>query len=103
MEAPFTAVLFVVGVICIVNLAVSILVIRSPFYSHAQKAAQCALVWLIPLLGPVAVWAFLRAQYNWQKFDTRAYPERSQKMVGVEINDAINGGHGGSGEVGGHD
>ena len=49
--------------------------------SSFQKAAQCAVVWLVPIVGAVGIWAFLRSQYNWKKFDTRAYPERSEKMV----------------------
>lgn len=91
-----------VGVVCGVNLLVSLMVVRSRFYSLGQKAAQCAIVWLLPILGSVGVWAFLRAQYKWEKHDTRAYPEPSEKMVVVEINDAINdsGGNAGAGGEG---
>jgi hypothetical protein len=78
------------GAACLVNLAVSVLVIRSRLYSPVQKLLQCLLLWLIPILGPVGIWAFLRAQHRWEKYDTRAFPEPSEKMVVVEINDAIN-------------
>lgn len=79
------------------NLWVSVSVIRSPFHSAGQKFAQCLIVWLIPLFGAVGIWVFLRSQYNGQKYDTRAYPESSEKMVAVEVQDAIHasGGHAG--------
>ena len=88
---------YAAGALAIANLWVSVSVIRSPFYSRGQKLAQCLIVWLIPLFGAIGIWAFLRAQYNWQKYDTRAYPERSEKGVAVEVQDAIHesGGHAG--------
>jgi hypothetical protein len=93
--------LALLGAALLVNLIVSVSVIRSPFYSGTQKLAQCAIVWLVPLLGPVAIWSFLRAQHGWRAYDTRAYPEPTKKMVAVEINDAVignlgGGSHGGS-------
>lgn len=89
MDALLTPVLILSSVLCLINLYISILVIRCAFYSTAQKLVQCLIVWLIPIIGPIGIWSFLRAQYNWQKYDTRAYPEPSQKMVAVEINNAI--------------
>lgn len=88
---------YTAGALTIANLWVSVSVIRSPFYSAGQKLAQCLIVWLIPLLGVIGIWAFLRAQYNWQKYNTRAYPERSEKGVAVAVQDAIHesGGHAG--------
>ncbi len=64
---------------------------------------QCLIVWLPPGIGVVAIGLFLRAQYNWEKFDTRAYPERSRKMVAAEVNNVIHdhfgeGGGGGGGD-----
>lgn len=53
--------------------------------SAFQKLAQCSIVWLVPIIGAVGIWAFLRSQYNWNKFDTRAYPEHSEKMVLLEL------------------
>ncbi len=65
------------------------------------------MIWLLPGLGVTLVWLFLRAQYGWEKFNTRAYPERSQKMVAVEVNNALHDhfGHdgGGFGDGGGAD
>lgn len=89
MNELFTPVYALGCVLGLINLYISIIVIRCPFYSPTQKLAQCLIVWLIPIIGPVGIWSFMRAQYNWQKYDTRAYPEPSQKMVAVEINNAI--------------
>lgn len=103
MDAPMKAVLVIAGVLCAANLLVSYLINRSPFYSRGQKAAQCAIVWVIPVLGPVGVWAFLRSQYGWAKYDTRAYPEPTEKMISVEVNDAISSGSSHGNEANGHD
>ena len=59
------------------------------------------MIWFIPLLGAVGVWLFLRVQYNWQKYDTRAYPERSEKMVAVEIDHAVHDSFGDGGHAAG--
>lgn len=84
------------GVLCLVNLYVSVLVIRSHFYSAKQKSAQCAIVWLVPIFGAIGIWSFLRAQYKWEKYNTRAYPERAQRMVAVEVSNAIHENAGGA-------
>jgi|ERR1035437_3657754 hypothetical protein len=73
------------GVIVVANSTVCVLVVRSDFYSRGQKIAQCALVWLVPFVGSFGVWAFLRSQYKLGKYDTRAYPEHSEKMINVAI------------------
>jgi hypothetical protein len=95
----------IAGLLCLVNLFVCLLIVRSGYYSFGQKLAQCAIVWCIPLLGAIAVWAFLRTQEHSEVFDTRTYPEPSQKMVGPAIDDAIHDsfGSGGGGEGGGSD
>lgn len=102
MNNLVTTLLVLLGIACLMNLAASVAVIRSHFYSPAQKLAQCLIVWLVPILGPVGIWAFLRAQHGWETYDTRAYPERSQKMVAIEINNAINDGFGSGGAHGGN-
>lgn len=79
------------------NLAATVVLLRSHFYSRRQKLAQLAIVWCVPLFGAVGVWAFLRAQYNWGRFDTRAFPEDSQKSVGAEVQNAIHDSFGGGG------
>lgn len=83
--------------ILVANLAATVVLVRSRFYSRRQKLAQLAIVWCVPLLGVVGVWAFLRAQYNWGRFDTRAFPEDSQKGVGAQVQNAIHDSFGGGG------
>ena len=97
-----------VGALVLANLVSSFLVLRSRYYSPGQKLAQCAIVWAIPLAGAVGIWAFLRAQEHADVFDTRAYPEPSQRAMAAEIDNAIHdsfdaggggdGGGGGGGE-----
>jgi hypothetical protein len=80
----------IVGALFSANALASVLVIRSRYYLWPQKLMQCAVVWAIPLLGPIAIWAFLRNQEQADIFDTRAYPEPSEKMVAAEIQNTIN-------------
>lgn len=89
--------LVAIGVIALANIYVSALVVKCPMFSPIQKTAQCLIVWLVPLLGTVGIWAFLRSQYNWDKYDTRAFPEHSEKMVLIELDKSE---HGVSGSVG---
>jgi hypothetical protein len=103
MDASSLALLTLLAVLVLANLVVSFQVARSHFYSSTQKFAQCAIVWFIPVLGVVGIWAFLRAQYRWEKYDTRAYPEHSQKMVAVEISNAVLDSFGDGGAHGGGD
>jgi hypothetical protein len=91
--------IFTIAVIALANIRVSVLVMKCPMYSPSQKMAQCSIVWLVPLLGTVGIWAFLRSQYNWGKYDTRSYPEHSQKMVLVELDKSEHGASGSMGET----
>lgn len=96
----------IVVMLFLANVVVSVLVIRSRYYLWPQKLGQCAIVWAIPLLGPTAMWAFLRSQEHADIFDTRAYPEPTKKGIAVEVQNAIHdsvgdgGGRGGPGGVG---
>jgi hypothetical protein len=96
----------VIGLIAmagVANIAVSIALVRCHFYTPLQKLAQAAIVWCVPVLGAVGIWAFLRAQYKWEKYDTRAFPEQSRKMVAVEVGNAIQDSFGGGEGGGGSD
>lgn len=86
-----------IGAIALANIRVSVLVINCSMFSSFQKVAQCSIVWLVPVIGAVGIWAFVRSQYNWTKYDTRAFPEDSEKMVLVELDKSE---HGASGVVG---
>lgn len=74
---------------------------RSLYYSVRQKLAQCMIIWLLPVIGATVIWAFLRAQGHAEIFDTRAFPEPSEKAVAVEVQNAIHDSFGGVGEGGG--
>ncbi len=102
MAVPAEIGVAVIAAVVIGNLAVSVALIRSRFYTSRQKLAQCAIVWFIPILGAVAVCAFLRAQYNWEKYDTRAFPEPTQKGVAIEVQNAIHDSFGGGADGGSH-
>lgn len=88
-----------IGIVALANIRVSALVIRCPMFSSFQKLAQCAIVWFVPLLGAVGIWAFVRSQYNWAKYDTRAFSEGSEKMVLVELDKAGHGAPVATGEM----
>ena len=47
-------------VLVIANAWVSWRVHRASVYEPRQKTLQLALVWLVPVLGPLSVWLFLR-------------------------------------------
>lgn len=85
MASPFALSVLAICAIAFANVVVSARVVKCPMLSTFQKAAQCSIVWLVPIIGAVGIWAFLRSQYNWNKFDTRAYPEHSEKMVLLEL------------------
>lgn len=92
MDTSAKVAIALLGLVLIGNLAVSIPVLRSCFYSPRQKLIQCGIVWLMPILGAVGVWAFLRSQHGWEKYDTRAYSEPSEKMVVTELDASSHGG-----------
>lgn len=89
------------GAIAVANIRVSALVIKCPMFSSFQKVTQCLIVWLVPLLGAVGIWAFVRSQYNWAKCDTRAFPEDSEKMLLAELDKSEHGESGVAGETNG--
>jgi hypothetical protein len=43
---------------------ISVRLVRSHSYSPGQKAAQLVVIWLLPLIGSIAVWAVL-SQHAW--------------------------------------
>jgi len=81
------------------NLAVSLYVIRSSYYSPLQKAAQCFIVWLLPIFGAIFIGSFLRSQR------VASQPARSGPSIEGGYDNTISvtdGSHGGFG-AGGHD
>ena len=85
-----------VGVLVTANVLVTFFVVRSLLFSSAQKLAQCALIWLVPVLGCIGVGIFLYSQRDNPLYNTRAYPEHSEKANLSLVEPAIHnieGGH----------
>lgn len=96
MISPNSALVSLLALLLVGNLVVSILVLRSRYYSAGQKFIQCGIVWLIPIIGSIGIWAFLRSQRGWERYDTRTYPDPSEKMVLTEFDSSSHGGASGS-------
>ena len=62
MDSASIAIALIATITAAYAVWVAILVTRAPLYSKGQKAAQIALVFLVPLVGPVIVHAVLRTQ-----------------------------------------
>jgi hypothetical protein len=89
----------VAAALLLANCIVSFYVIRSSFYSALQKAAQCLIVWVLPLLGPIFVWNFLRTQ------ESRGAKNGNQSSTGgydntIVVTDGSHDGFSGSGHGG---
>ena len=82
-----------VGALIIANVWVCVGALRSPWYSSTQRAIQCTLVWLLPVIGLVVVWSFLRAQSDMRRTKDNFEPQHDQGVSGPEFNHP-----GGSGE-----
>ena len=54
------AVAVILTVLAIANIVVTALLLRSRLYSRGQQLTQLALIWLLPVIGFITVWYFLR-------------------------------------------
>jgi len=81
----------ILGGLLLANIVVSIAVVRAHYYSGRQKLAQVVVVWLLPLVGAVAIGVFLYSQRDNTMFDTRAYPEPSEKATAHTIHESVQG------------
>ena len=70
---------------------VTIAVSRSVYYSRRQKNVQTCIVWLVPLAGALLVGVFLYSQRDNPLFDTRTYPEPSEKATPITIEASLHG------------
>ncbi|WP_350624165.1 hypothetical protein, partial [Pseudoalteromonas sp. 24-MNA-CIBAN-0067] len=52
----------VVGIAMLLNIVVSIFLVRRDDLETFQKGAQIFIVWLIPFVGALALWIFHRSQ-----------------------------------------
>lgn len=86
-----TAMLLALLALTLINAAVTVAVARSGYYERRQLLAQAAIVWLIPVIGALIVGVFLRTQRESSVFDTRAYPEPSEKAVILELDSTSHG------------
>jgi hypothetical protein len=50
------------GILIVLNIAVSIFLIRRDDLEKFQKIAQIIVVWLIPFIGAIGLWIFNRSQ-----------------------------------------
>jgi len=76
-------VLVTIGALVLIGYAVyvAVLVVRADFYSVPQKAVQCLLPLLLPLLGTALVHWFLRLQnVNAEKPDRAFIPQREPNI-----------------------
>ena len=83
--------LAVLGALFIANLGVSVAVWRANYFNSRQKFAQIGVVWLLPLLGAILIGVFLYSQRDNPAFDTRTFPETSQKAVAFTIGESLQG------------
>jgi hypothetical protein len=72
-------------VLVVANALVSVGVARASSYSPAQKTVQCAIVWLIPIIGVVLVWGVLRSQSGAFNATTGFEPQQDQDIDGREF------------------
>ena len=84
MTMTVTVALFVLAALAVVNLLVSLAVVRSGYYTQIQIVWQVLLIWLAPVIGPVLIGAFLRSQRGNPMFDTCAFPDTNEKGVALE-------------------
>jgi phosphate/sulfate permease len=61
METSHLFIFAAIGIALLINIAVSVMIARRDNFEKAQKVLQVLLVWLIPFLGGIIVWAILRS------------------------------------------
>ncbi len=52
------------GILIVLNVAVSFYLYKRDDLDNFQKVAQIVIVWLIPFVGAIALWLFNRSQDN---------------------------------------
>ncbi len=52
---------FILLSLVVLNLSVSILIVRRPDLDSFQKVAQIAMVWVIPVIAAIGLWLFHRS------------------------------------------
>ena len=85
--------LLIIFSIAAFDIYVCVLLVRSDFLSKQQKIAQAMIVWIIPMMGSVLIWCFLRSQNYQSKFDPAASTDRTEKGIDIAINEALHSDH----------
>jgi len=73
------------GALATANLGVCISVVRSDWYSSSQKIVQCALIWLLPIIGVIVVWSLLHTHSEMERRDRAFQPQQDQGVSGPEF------------------
>jgi ABC-type nickel/cobalt efflux system permease component RcnA len=71
------AVLFVVLILVIANIAVTLEIARADMYTRSQKLVQSAAVWLLPIVGAVVIYGVLRSNREHSESRSHHVPETS--------------------------
>lgn len=66
---PITLLILIAFIVLILDIKASLLLNRSSYYDANQKILQLALIWLVPVLGALLVWA-LTANTPKRRFTT---------------------------------
>jgi cytochrome c-type biogenesis protein CcmH/NrfF len=91
MVTPSDISITLLAALVVANLGVSVAVIRARYYSPPQKLAQVLLLWLAPVVGAIGIGVLLYSQRDNTKFDTRSYPDPSEKAETYTIHESIQG------------
>jgi hypothetical protein len=91
-------VILTLGVLALIDTIVCAFVVRSSYHSPRQKLMQCAIVWLIPIIGPLVVAVFLYSQRDAPSDGTRSYHEPDDAPAWAAPDPFLHDGHGHEGE-----
>jgi ABC-type transport system involved in multi-copper enzyme maturation permease subunit len=91
MNSTFALPTILLGTLLVANVVVSIAIAGAVYYSPQQKIAQILLIWFVPLIGAIGVGVFLYSQRDNEMYDTRAYPEPSEKAIAYTIHESVQG------------
>lgn len=75
MDAYQVVFLLLLVLIVLVNVYVTIVVLRSELYERPQKLLQCTFIWLVPLLGAGLAYAIVRQR---PEKGAESYPTESE-------------------------
>lgn len=83
----------IVSFLLALNLYISFLVMKSDFYEPAQKYAQYALIWLLPVIGAIACYLFVQpglgnsSKHTADDYDDVAFVSGDDAYLGPQHHD----------------